>query len=119
MIEWLAPRDVPSLPTLDPESIDLSPTLPVEVLQRNLAQLTWLTASTPGWAGLSGAVATVRPHPSLPPGTKGPEMVCYSDPSPISLERVAALKPVADPSVASAALNLEKQWLAQRAMNRR
>lgn len=123
VVEWLAPRDLGGLATIDPESIDLSTDLAPEVLRQRLAQLTWLTASTPGWSGLPGAIATVMPHPA--PGPKpsfersGPPMVCYADPSPVATERVAALKSAADPGVASAALDLEQRWQAQRAMNER
>lgn len=102
---WMAPRDVPQLPFVELGAIDLSPQLEPALLTRHLAQLKWLSAEHPGWAGVPGAVP-VR-------GTSG-SRTWYGYDTPVELrQRVDALRGHPAAPVATAADDLLKLWDAQ------
>lgn len=105
VLERMAPRDLAGLPWLTIGAIDLAPHADPVTLARNLAQLKWMTAAQPGWDGVPGAIV-VR-------GTTGGDSWFGYDCPPELHARVAALRAVADPTVAAAATDLLKHWDAQ------
>lgn len=105
IIQDTAPSDLPALPTLDPEAIELSPTLPAEVLQAQLRRLEWLAPPAQRWAGIPGSIPRVCP-PSSP--YLGPSLVY--DPPPSIVSRLTALAASGEPTVATRAAALLAAW---------
>lgn len=117
VVRWLAPSEVPSLRTIEPDAIALSPGMPEPVLLESLRRLEWLTTGPGGWAGLAGAIATRHARSGASPNGHG----SYStyDPSPVVTERVRVLASAPSPEVGGRATKLLQHWSAQAAMNRR
>lgn len=118
VIRWLAPSEVPALPTLDPESLALSPGVPEAVQIESLRRLAWLTTGPGGWAGVAGAVVTRHARTTPAPMT-GATTYCTYDASPIVVERVRVLASAPSPDVVARATNLLGYWSARSATNRR